>query len=280
MKSMFNLRRNHWYRRAYDAWKAFGRVSGRTTLCAMLGLATVATPAQKPMPKDAKPVFEVVTVKPTPPEERNQGFQTQGSHIKLVRQTVQSMLMFAYGVHGKQIVDAPDWVQSEAFNVDGIPDVAGDPNLPQFQSLVKQLLADRFGVRVHSTQRELSYYALRVAPGGLKIARSTAPEDASPDQTGNGGSKGQTMKYTNNSMDEFLVGLRYFTDRPLVNETALAGRYDFTLQWTPDQMKTPEGEAAPGLFTAMREQLGLELKPAKGPVEVLAVDAVQKPGAN
>jgi uncharacterized protein (TIGR03435 family) len=232
------------------------------------------------MPKDATPGFEVVTVRPTSPEERSQGFQKRGRHIKLVRETVQSMIMFAYGVHGKQIVDAPDWAGTEAFDVDGIPDVEGEPSFLQFQSLVKLLLADRFGLRTHDAHRELNYYALRVAAGGAKIAKSASPEDATPDQTGNGGSKGQTMKYTNNSMNEFALGMQYFVDRPVVNETDLTGRYDFSLKWMPDQLAQMQDDAVPGLFTAMREQLGLELKPAKGNVKVLAVDAMERPGAN
>jgi uncharacterized protein (TIGR03435 family) len=177
-------------------------------------------------------------------------------------------------------VDAPDWAATEAFDVDGIPDVEGEPSFLQFQSLVKLLLAERFGLRTHDARRELNYYALRVAAGGAKITRSASPEGAMPDQTGNGGTKGQTMKYTNNSMNEFALGMQYFVDRPVVNETDLAERYDFILKWMPDQLPQIQDDAVPGLFTAMREQLGLELKPAKGAVKVLAVDAMERPGAN
>ena len=252
----------------------------RHVALALVLFSAAASLAQKPMPKDAHPVFEVVTIKPTPPDERSQGFQTRGSHIKLVRETVQSMIMFAYGIHPKQIADAPDWVTSEAFNVDGIPDVEGEPSLPQFQLLIRQLLAERFGLQTHSGRRDLSYYALRVASGGPKLPRSASAEDESPDQTGNGGPSGQTMKYTNNSIGDFVLGMQYFTDRPIVDETKLGGRFDFTLAWMPDAMKVPENDAAPGLFTAMREQLGLELKPAKGPVEVMVVSAVSRPAEN
>ena len=251
----------------------------RMAVAVMLLVASCAY-AQKPMPKDAEPRFEVTTVKATPPEQRNQSFGTQGSHIRLVRQTVLSMIMFAYGIHSKQVADAPEWVSTNCFDVDGIPDVAGEPSLPQFQRLVKQLLVERFGLQVHPSQRDLSYYALRVASSGVKIAKSTSPEDTGPDQTGNGGPKGQTMRFTNNSMAEFALGMQYFADRPVVNETGLSGRYDFTLQWMPDTMKVPENDSAPTLFTAIREQLGLELKAAKGPADVMVVTAVTKPGEN
>lgn len=244
------------------------------------GPTGLSVKAQQAMAKDAQPVFDVVTVKPTPPDERNQGFQTRGSHIKLVRETVLSMMMFAYGVHGSQVIGAPDWAHSQAFNVDGVPNVPGEPNTAQFQSLVKQLLIDRFGLKTHPATRDLSYYALRVAPAGPKLVRSTAPDDQAADQTGNGSAKGQTMTFTNNTMPEFALGMQYFADRPVINETGLTGKYDFTLQWTPDSMKVPDPDAAPGMFAALREQLGLEMKSAKGSVNTLVVDAVTEPSAN
>jgi uncharacterized protein (TIGR03435 family) len=248
-------------------------------LPALVFLLAASAPAQKPMQQGAMPKFDVVTVKPTPPDERNQGFQIRGSHIKLVRQTVQSMIMFAYGVHGSQIAEGPEWIRTESFDVDGVPDTPGEPNLLQFQSLVKDLLADRFGLKTHLAKREQRYYALRVTPGGAKLTKNTSPEDQSPDQSGNGGPNGQTMTFTNNLMSDFALGMQYFADRPVVDETALPGRYDFKLQWMPDEMKVTES-TAPGLFTAIREQLGLEMKQARGPVDTVVVDHVDKPGAN
>jgi uncharacterized protein (TIGR03435 family) len=87
------------------------------------------------------------------------------------------------------------------------------------------------------------------------------------------------MKFTNCTLGDFALGMQYFADRPMVDETALAGRYDFTLTWMPDEMKVTES-TAPGVFTAIREQLGLEMKPAKGPVDTIVVDHVEKPGEN
>jgi uncharacterized protein (TIGR03435 family) len=248
-------------------------------LAAVVLWQAIALHGQQPMSKDAVPKFDVVSVKPTPPGERNQGFQSRGSHIKLVRQTVGSMIMFAYGVHGKQIVNGPDWIRTESFDVDGVPDTAGEPSLPQFQALVKQLLAERFALKTHNSPHELSYYALRVAPGGPKLTKSPPPEEQAPDQIGNGGPSGQTMVFTHNSMSDFALGMQYFADRPVVDETSLDGRYDFKLQWMPDEMKVTEN-TSPGLFTAVREQLGLEMKPAKGPVNTIVVDHVEQPGEN
>jgi uncharacterized protein (TIGR03435 family) len=86
---------------------------------------------------------------------------------------------------------------------------------------------------------------------------------------------------TNMSMSEFAPDLGYFLDRPAVDQTGLAGRYDFQLIWTADDSRAPtDGSAPPELFTAIQEQLGLKLEPVRAPIDVLVVDAVQHPSAN
>ena len=78
-------------------------------------------------------------------------------------------------------------------------------------------------------------------------------------------------------------------DRPVVDQTGLTAKYDFVLKWTPDasqfggqvrQPETPDPEAPPDLFTAMQEELGLQLKSVKAPVDVLVIDKVEKPSEN
>jgi len=88
------------------------------------------------------------------------------------------------------------------------------------------------------------------------------------------------MKFTNNSMSDFRLGMQYFLDKPVVDETGIDGRYSFVLKWTPDDMKGADGDGPPALFTAVQEQLGLKLEATKGPVEVMVMDRVLRPSAN
>ena len=79
-------------------------------------------------------------------------------------------------------------------------------------------------------------------------------------------------------------------DRPVVDQTGLQGKYDFTLAWTPDEsqftqlgerVKPPsDASEAPGLFTAMQEQLGLKLSAEKTAVDVMVIDRVEQPSPN
>jgi uncharacterized protein (TIGR03435 family) len=81
---------------------------------------------------------------------------------------------------------------------------------------------------------------------------------------------------------------RYIMDRPVVDRSGISGRYDFTLDWTPDefQLSSRAGQSpalaadAPDLYTAIQQQLGLKLQSAKLPIDVLVIDSVAKPADN
>lgn len=263
-------------------WKRLTVLAG--LMCVMSAGTAWAQEQELPsMPLDAKPVYEVATIKPSDPAGRNQGFQIRGQHVKVTRQDVETMMMFAYGVHAKQIVNAPDWAKSDRFDVDGVPDVKGEPNLKQMQSIVQDLLETRFGLKFHREKREMTAYVVRVEKGGAKIEKSKSDPLRPPDQSGNGsGGHKQFMKFTNNSLNDFAFGMQYFMDKPVVNQTGLDGRYDFELTWNPNPDVASETTEAdvPGIFTAMKEQIGLRMDTEKTQVDVLVVDAVSKPSEN
>jgi uncharacterized protein (TIGR03435 family) len=239
--------------------------------------------ADAPMAKDADPDWEVVSVKARDPNDPSnaQSMSMKGRQFVIVNRPVEGMLLFAYGMHKKEIVGAPEWMEAERWDVQGVPDVPGHPSLKQTQNLIRKLLEERFGLKVHRETKELAVYAITVSKGGKKMSPSAGDPNGTPDE--NEGSNGSvvTMRMTNMSMREFAPDLGYFLDRPAVDQTGLTGRYDFQLQWAVDESKAPaDGSAPPGLFTAIQEQLGLKLEPVKAPTDVLVVDAVQRPGAN
>lgn len=254
------------------------RLCVSAALCVLALYATAGFAQQlKQMPKDADPAFEVASIKPTPENDCNQGFHQHGRHVQVENETVNSLIMFAYAIHAKQIVDAPVWFATDRYDIDGVADVEGEPNLRQYQGMIRKLLEERFHLKYHREKRELSVFAIRQAKGGAKLAKSTHAPDDMPDQTGNG----TTMHFTNNSMSDFALGMQFFQDRPVVDETGLDGRYDFKLSWTPEsRLQTADANAPPGMFTAIQEQLGLKLEAAKAPVEVLVVERVERPGEN
>jgi uncharacterized protein (TIGR03435 family) len=240
---------------------------------------TRAAEAEQPMAEDAAPGFLVATIKPSDPASTGGwAFPTDGHHISCTNATVATIIMVAYGIHIKQIVDASDWLNKARYDINGVPDEPGTPSLRQMQEMYQKLLADRFHLVFHRETREIPIYAITVAKGGptLKVA-----DPSEPLNTGNSGSGGRrTLKFTNMSMPNFALNMNFYEDRPVVDQTSLSGRYDFTLKWTYDLSKEDEPDAPPSVFTAIKEQLGLRMEAVKGPAEVFVIDHVGHPSEN
>jgi uncharacterized protein (TIGR03435 family) len=154
--------------------------------------------------------------------------------------------------------------------------------------MIRKVLADRFGLKAHNDQRELSVYALTVAKGGSKLTKSLGNPNGPPDDYF---STSAYMKETNTTMGEYAKAMQYVLDRPVVDQTGLAGRWDFLLKWTPDESQftaigirilppTDNPNAPPGLFTAIQEQIGLKLEATRAMVDVIVIDKVERPSAN
>jgi uncharacterized protein (TIGR03435 family) len=90
------------------------------------------------------------------------------------------------------------------------------------------------------------------------------------------------------TMGEFAwVMQRSALDRPVLDKTGLLGRYDFDLEWLPDETQfsgnVPKGNPdhpKPDLLTAMQQELGLRLEATRGPIEAIVIDHVERPSAN
>jgi uncharacterized protein (TIGR03435 family) len=146
------------------------------------------------------------------------------------------------------------------------------------REMYRKLLADRFHLVFHREIREMPIYAITLEKSGL-ILKVADPKE--PVNTGSSGSNGQRiLRFTNMSMANFALNMNFYLDRPVVDETSLPGNYDFTLKWTYDDANLSDPDAAPSLFTATREQLGLEMKAVKGPADVIVIDHVEKPSEN
>lgn len=246
---------------------------------AAYGQNTLVQPL-KPMARTADPGFEVAVIKPADPDDRNQGFRLNGRQIFIENNTMTSVICFAYSIQKSQIVNAPRWFEEQHWNIEGVPDTEGKPDWHQYRHMLQKLLSARFGLRMHHENRELSVYTLTVAKGGPKLEQSKSEPDALSDQSGHGEGSQQYMKFTNDSMTDFAQFVQLMADRPVIDRTELSGRYDFTLLWSPDELRAAEPGAAPGLFTAVHETLGLELKAARSPADVLVIDAVTQPTQN
>jgi len=177
------------------------------------------------MPADAHPVLDVAAIRVSDPNDRNESLTTHGRRVVIENKTVLIMMMFAYGVNSKQVVGGPEWMRSERFDVEGVPDVEGQPSTKQFQGMVEGLLRDRFGLKVHREKRELAVYAITVAKGGPKITKSPGDPNAFPDESDHVSAGQRDMKFTNQTMSNFAVIMQLFLEKPVVDRTGLPNRW-------------------------------------------------------
>lgn len=246
------------------------------------------TPALSLMDPKLEPGYEVATIKPTDPDHARSGFTLQGRHVVAGNFTVQGMITLAYNLHPTQIAGGPDWISTDHFDMDILPDHEGLPSLEQARGIVRKLLADRFALKMHYESKQLSVYVLSVVKTGSKLTKSGADPSSPP---GMGGPPG-TMMMRNGSMAEFAQVMQGVLDRPVLDQTGLKDRYDLKLRWTPDESQyggrvppqNPDNaattESLPSLFTAIQEQIGLKLEAQKAPAKVMVIDSVEKPSAN
>src|SRR5215469_2579445 len=223
------------------------------------------------MASDAHPSFEVATIKRSDPDDKTHRFEIHGRRIVIENQTVQTMIEMSYGIHARQIVNGPSWIETERFDAEGVPEGEVPPDVAQFQALVRSLLAERFGLKLHTEKREMARYTLTVAKGGPKIEATKSTVASLPSIRAGGNKTSHSLQMENVSMEDVAKQLQGELDRPVVDETGLKGRYDFTLKWLrADAPVAAEGDAdaaLPVLFTALQEQAGLKVEPSKGEVE-------------
>lgn len=246
----------------------------------------------KQMAVDANPGFDVVTIKPSQPGRPGKLFTVRGRHFITINTNLNDLVALAYGLHARQIVGAPGWAGADLYDIDGVPDVPGQPNIKQMGLMVQKLLADRFQLKFHHETRELSVYAVRVANGGPKLAKTTA----GPSDLPGFGFRGLgDLVVRDLSIAEFATWMQTSVmDKPVVDQTGLKDKYDFQLKWTPDDSQfaqfrgampvtPPAGDnpnAPPSLYTAVQEQLGLKIEATKALDDVIVIDHVEKPSPN
>jgi uncharacterized protein (TIGR03435 family) len=248
-------------------------------IAAVLTASTTLAQPDKPTSTAASSTFAAATIKPHDPASPRQGFDIQGDRITIRNESVAKLLQMAYAIHPRQIANAPDWVFHDTYDFEGTTDTQGELSTGGMRDIIHQLLADRFALKFHREQRELSVYAIQIAKGGPKLPPPANP-GAEPDQDASTHGTETTVTVTSGSMADFILGMQFFFDRPLVDQTHLTGHYDFKLNYTFDETRATDPNAPPGLFTAIQQQLGLKLQPTKAPVQVFVIDHIDRPSPN
>jgi uncharacterized protein (TIGR03435 family) len=214
----------------------------------------------------------------------------------------------AYGSYGPgrnpnvrppTVLGGPGWVDTDRYDI--VASAPGETGLDEmYGPMMRALLEDRFQLKIHTETRELPVYALTVARGGAKLTpskpgscvaidlKSVLKASPGPNYCGRFQmTRGAVRMADANGMTVAEFSSRVFRDtldRPVVDRTGIAGLFDIHLEFSGAEITAAAGgvddNAAPSIFTAVQEQLGLRLSPDTGPVEVLVIDHVEKPSAN
>jgi len=197
-----------------------------------------------------------------------------GNRVKAVASRLLDMIYTAYHVRPDQVVGLPGWVASEHYDLEA---TAGRAiTVEQMRAMLQTLLAQRFQLQVHRETREIPMYSLVLGKNGPKFKQSEVDETPQGSIMGDG--VVMHMVVAKGTMAQLASRLSSNgAERPVMDKTGLSGIYSFKLNWVNDTAAAGE---LPSLAVALQEQLGLKLEAAKGPVEFIVVDHVEKPSAN
>lgn len=248
-------------------------------------------PPQKMMAPDASPAFDVSTIKPNDKGETSmQRLTINARNFVTVASSLDDLIGFAFNVQTKQILGAPEWSNKDRYDINATLDTEGMPGDKQLRLAVRKLLEDRFKVKFHKDEKELPAFVLTVAKNGPKLT-PTETTGPLPNLGVAPASNGLTLIVHNGLISELCELLQsLILDRPVVDETKIPGKFDIAVTFTPDDSqfhghpppfkKADDVEAAPSLFEAVQQKLGLKLESQKAPVPVIVLDHVEKPSAN
>lgn len=260
---------------------------------------TEQSSAAKSTALSANPVFDVASIHPNNSDHTARthiySYADHG-HFVAINATVMQLLQYAYILPESRILDAPAWTKSAKYDIEGKSDPGFAEKLAalpyseakaQLLKMVQTLLTDRFHLAAHLESRELPVYDLVVSKGGAKFA-SVKDEGTTIDSGTHSGSTTITIKSSSHATADLAEMLARFTGRVVLDKTGLEGNYTISLKFAADDARSgvPNTEtvsapdAGPSVFTALKEQLGLELKSSKAAVDVLVIDHIDPPTEN
>ena len=223
---------------------------------------------------------------------RNGRFRTTGMHLRL-------LIQLAYDVRHFQVIGGPSWVGSDRYAIEAT--TAGQATPDQLRAMLQSLLADRFKLTLRRETRRMPVYELAAASEGLKIVpmkegdcitlKSPMPMDLAKPVYVCGGMRRKVTTMPPDRTDRIEaggIGMHELVEiisedlgRIVVDKTGFGAPFNLLLDFAPLRDREPgPSSSAPTISTAVREQLGLQLRSTTGPVDVLVIDDVSRPSPN
>jgi uncharacterized protein (TIGR03435 family) len=240
--------------------------------------------------------FEVVAVKQSSPDSQGKSWHGTNDRITIQNYSLREMIRVAYGLKSNtQVLGGPGWIDKQHFDfsakiddadVDRIKGMNIEERSRQIQLMLQTMLAERFLLKVTADNRIMSVYLLVPAKSGAKLTALAEPKDLDELKTRNHSTSSSNghlaaKAISMDSFADYLTSRPDIGDRVVLNRTELIGEFDFKLDWAEDRGGgIPADATLPGIFAALQEQMGLELKSDKGSIPVIVVDTVNEPEQN
>ena len=272
----------------------------RAALLALLSAASLAAQSAPP-----QPAFEVASIKQNVTNDTRASWNTsEDGSVTLVNRPLRSIIAQAYGIGGSlqsssalvpfKFVEGPAALLEMRFNISArAPAGAGRSQAP---AMLQALLADRFRLRIRPDTRPTPVYAITVArrgrlgPGLRPSAADCVALFLSGQNIRNADEKSRAVCWADIDFDRVRAGvitdvyggpiaqlatrLQGYLDRPLIDATGLSGVFEWRVTFTNNPLGN---SAAPSIFTAFEEQLGLKLEARTAPFEVFVIDSIEMP---
>jgi len=262
---------------------------GRQSFPLTLSLATPDTlwkPAGPgPMAANADPSYEVAVIKPALPEEQHPIWNLTSSEFHATGTSAAELIKIVYKIRGRQILNAPPWVEQNKYDITAKPDTPGTPSEDQSRVMIRKLLADRFHLVCHTGTQDYSVLVMTLDPKGPR------PTPSDPSFNSHNGmflhqeSGDFVLHLSGASMPFFLKTLMdRYRDQQIVDETGLTGIYDITLRLPPAALQgIGDGGAEDEVgsdYIAAAEKAGFKFQSRKTPIPVVIVDHIDPPSPN
>ncbi len=253
-----------------------------------LALLVVGGRAQETLPASKVAAFEVATIKQVDPGAKDGRYLRMENEHRFIAKnyTVKLLLAAAYDLSPRAISGGPGWMEADHYTIEAVTPGSVRPGRDEQMAMLRQLISERFQLKFVREPKEFSIYVLTVAKSGPKL-KATADASQQTNVVSTVYPDRIVLPARNASMRDFcLMMQRAIFDRPVVDRTRLTEKYDFNLEWTPDEtqfggeMPVNEKATSPPLFVALQEQLGLRLEPVKGIIDAIVVTKLERPEAN
>lgn len=259
-----------------------------------LGLAQISHTAAS---QNDTPTFDAVSIKLQLNRSVGMNMRVSPAGLSATKVSMKAVIAWAYEFRQDRIIAAADWLASTEFDIEARTNRLDVP-MSLVGEMIKSMLADRLSLRVHTEARPQPVYELvleregRLGPslapstGCVAGAEVTAKPNLNSSRRRPCGTRTMfdrglvVVEAGGGSMSGLVRSLQGTAGRAVIDKTGLTGPFDFELRYLPDTGDPDGAGDLPGVFTAVREQLGLALKPAQGLVEFLVVDSVQLPSQN